>query len=334
MARKKDLMRFQRTRRYAAGVKAINDAGSDTGKLKTALLAHGKRMDLDMVSYNRLTSANKDAIISELLSEKPGDGGYASRLAVAEVFNPALSEKVAVEYALLVVNAAKTAGRMEEALLNFAEILELDTENYLRLSDDGKETVCDAVITEISDNGEFATASALTVFVENAAETELETEALGAINAAKLEEVAAVLAVYFDVYGIDDDGMDDYSALDDETGKPVVHDALQGKNFASVGDVKTAFDTAVLTQAGLEEAAILAVNAADNTSDMETALGNHKTVIGIAEIYDAGGDYDELSDKSPVLTAMVAGRDFETIAAVRELFIDEVAKQKAVEAEG
>ncbi len=26
-------------------------------------------MDLDMVSYNRLTSANKDAIISELLSE-------------------------------------------------------------------------------------------------------------------------------------------------------------------------------------------------------------------------------------------------------------------------
>ncbi len=67
--------------------------------------------------------------------------------------------------------------------------------------------------------------------------------AIEAVNAAEVGTIADVLAQHKDVLKIDLEG--DYAALKD---KAPVHEALVGKKFTSVEDIKTAFDEAVEAQ--------------------------------------------------------------------------------------
>lgn len=145
MPKKKDIMQFQRVRRYKAGVAAINAAANAAG-VATALVAHGKKLDLDMVAYGRLSENNQEAICAAVLAGK-AVGDYADRDALAAVFEPILYARVAAQFAVDMVNAALSAVRMDAVIVQYAEALGLELDDYSLLTDENKETVCEDMLT-------------------------------------------------------------------------------------------------------------------------------------------------------------------------------------------
>lgn len=240
MMAKKDIMQFQRTRRYKGGVAAINAADNAT-KVKAALAAHGKKLDLDMVAYGRLSEAGQGAIDTAVLSGK-SDSDYASRDGVAAVFVPVLTERMAAGHALMLANVALSAERMDWVIEQHWEALGLDLDDYSLLSADNKEAVCE----EMLDGKPYVDEDEVQSAFESAVEDALEGQALDAINEATADDMAAVIAMYADVFDLD---LDDYEELDDN-GKNSVHAALVGKDFETLAAVKDAFDTAVAGEGG------------------------------------------------------------------------------------
>lgn len=235
MPKKKDIMQFQRVRRYAAGVAAINAAANAAG-VATALVAHGKKLDLDMVAYGRLSENNQEAICAAVLAGK-SEKNYASRDAVAAIFDDALLERMAAEFALNLVNAALSAERLAWVLEKHWEALGLDLAGYSLLTGDNREAVCE----EILEGQPYADEVAVQLAFEDAVEEELEKQALAAINAATAEKMGEVIIMYADVFGLD---LEDYDALDGD-GKDSVHAAMVDKDFQTGSAVKDAFDSAV-----------------------------------------------------------------------------------------
>jgi len=241
MPKKKDIMQFQRVRRYKAGVAAINAAANAAG-VATALVAHGKRLDLDMLAYGRLSENNQEAICAAVLAGK-SEKNYASRDAVAAIFDDALLERMAAEFALNLVNAALSAVRMDAVIVQYAEALGLELDDYSLLTDENKETVCEDMLT----GKPYANEAAVKIAFDAAVATELETQALAAINEATAETMAAVIATYADALGLD---LTDYDELE-EAKKGEVHAAVvAGQTYADKAAVKTAFDAAVLAAQG------------------------------------------------------------------------------------
>ena len=236
MPKKKDIMQFQRVRRYKAGVAAINAADDATG-IGTALAAHGKKLDLDMVAYGRLSETGQGVVCAAVLSNKPDTVGYASRDTVAAVFDAVLLERKAAEFALNLVNEALSAERLAWVLEQHGEALGLDLAGYSLLTGDNREAVCE----EILEGQPYADEDAVQSAFEDAVEEELEKQALAAINAATAEKMGEVIIMYADVFGLD---LEDYDALDGD-GKDSVHAAMVDKDFQTGSAVKDAFDSAV-----------------------------------------------------------------------------------------
>jgi hypothetical protein len=237
MPKKKDIMQFQRVRRYVAGVAAVN-AAADAAAVAVALAAHGKKLDLDMVAYNGLTAANQAIVDAALLAGKAVED-YADRDALAVVFEPILYARAAAEFAVGMVNAALSAVRMDAVIVQYAEALGLELDDYSLLTDENKETVCEDMLT----GKPYVNEAAIKVAFDAAVATELGTQALAAINEATAETMAAVIATYADALGLD---LTDYDDLD-EAKKGEVHTAMvTGQPFADKAAVKIAFDTAVL----------------------------------------------------------------------------------------
>ena len=187
MPKKKDIMQFQRVRRYVAGVAAVN-AAADAPGIATALAAHGKKLDLDMLVYNGLTAANQAIVDAALLAGKAVED-YADRDALAAVFEPILYARVAAQFAVDMVNAALSAVRMDAVIVQYAEALGLELDDYSLLTDENKETVCDDMLT----GKPYANEAAVKIAFDAAVATELETQALAAINAATAETMAQLL---------------------------------------------------------------------------------------------------------------------------------------------
>lgn len=240
MPKKKDIMQFQRVRRYKAGVAAINAAANAAG-VATALVAHGKKLDLDMVAYGRLSENNQEAICAAVLAGK-SEKDYASRDAVAAIFDDALLERMAAEFALNLVNAALSAERIAQLAEKYGDAWGLELDDYRRLSAANKEAVCE----EILDGQPYTDVDVVLQTFESAVEDALEEQALEAINEATADDMAAVIAMYADVYDLD---LEDYDKLDDD-GKDNVHAALVGKDFQTLAAVKGAFETAVAGEGG------------------------------------------------------------------------------------
>lgn len=241
MPKKKDVMQFQRARRYAAGVAAVN-AAIDAPGIATALAAHGKKLDLDMLAYDGLTATNQAIVDAALLTGKAVED-YADRDALAVVFEPILYARAAAEFAVDMVNAALSAVRMDAVIVQYAETLGLELDDYSLLTDDNRETVCEDMLT----NRPYVNEAAIKVAFDAAVATELEVQALAAINKATAETMAAVIATYADALGLD---LTDYGELD-ETGQGSVHAAMvTGQEYENKGAVKTAFDAAVLAAQG------------------------------------------------------------------------------------
>ena len=305
MPKKKDIMQFQRVRRYDAGVAAINAAANAAG-VATALVAHGKKLDLDMVAYGRLSENNQEAICAAVLAGK-SEKNYASRDAVAAIFDDALLERMAAEFALNLVNAALSAVRMDAVIVQYAETLGLELDDYSLLTDDNKETVCEDMLT----NQPYVNEAAVKVAFDAVVATTLETQALAAINAATAETMGAVIAMYADALGLD---LTDYDELD-ETGQGSVHAAMvTGQEYENKAAVKVAFDAAVTT--ALEVQALVEINAA--TAD---TMGLVITTYAVALGLDLT-DYSALDEakKGEVHTAMVTGQPFADKGAVKTAF--------------
>lgn len=234
MPKKKDIMQFQRVRRYSTGVAAIN-AAEDAEGVVAALVAHGKKLDLDMVAYGRLSENNQEAICAAVLAGK--GTGYASRDALALVFVPALLEQVGIEFALGLINAALSAERMAQLAEKYGDAWGLELDDYNRLSAANKEAVCE----EILDGQPYTDVDVVLQALESAVEDALEEQALEAINAATAEKMGEVIIMYADVFGLD---LEDYDALDGD-GKDSVHAAMVDKDFQTGSAVKDAFDSAV-----------------------------------------------------------------------------------------
>lgn len=172
MPKKKDIMQFQRVRRYKAGVAAINAAANAAG-VATALVAHGKKLDLDMVAYGRLSENNQEAICAAVLAGKAVEG-YADRDAVAAAFDAVLLERTAAEFALNLVNEALSAERLAWVLEGHWAALGIDEdafEAYDELEDKG--AICEELL--VGDGDLYADEAA---FVE-AFYSEIEYEAGG-----------------------------------------------------------------------------------------------------------------------------------------------------------
>jgi len=80
----------------------------------------------------------------------------------------------------------------------------------------------------------------------SAAQSEVEADAVAAINSATGGTMGAAITTYATTLGLD---LTDYTAL---TNKAPVHTALVGQSFANKEAVKTAFDTAVSTEKAAE----------------------------------------------------------------------------------
>lgn len=304
MPKKKDIMQFQRVRRYVAGIAAVN-AAADAPGIATALAAHGKKLDLDMLVYNGLTAANQAIVDAALLAGKVED--YADRDALAAVFEPILYARVAAQFAVDMVNAALSAVRMDAVIVQYAEALGLELDDYSLLTDENKETVCEDMLT----NKPYADEAAVKIAFDAAVATELETQALAAINAATAETMGAVIAMYADALGLD---LTDYDELD-ETGQGSVHAAMvTGQEYENKAAVKVAFDAAVTT--ALEVQALVEINAA--TAD---TMGLVITTYAVALGLDLT-DYSALEEakKGEVHAAVVAGQTYADKAAVKTAF--------------
>jgi len=99
-----------------------------------------------MVAYGDLTAANKVIVDTAVLAGK-GDDGYADRNAVAAAFDTILVQRVAIEFAVGMVNAALSVAKMGAVIEQYAEILGLELDAYNLLTDKNKETVCDDMLT-------------------------------------------------------------------------------------------------------------------------------------------------------------------------------------------
>lgn len=145
---KKDITAHQRTRRWNAGLVAIN-AAADATDVATALAQHGKKLDLDMAAYNRLR--DKSVVHTAILTEKP-TGGFVSQIALAAVFEQILYECAAVEYAVDMVNNA-TVDTIGDILIAYAEMLELDLTDYNALDETKQAQVHAALVGQNFEDG-------------------------------------------------------------------------------------------------------------------------------------------------------------------------------------
>lgn len=235
---KKDITAHQRTRRWHDGLAAVN-AATDATEVAAALALHGKKLDLDMVSYGNLrdTSAIDAAVLAAI------GQGYTSQLALLAIFEPILRIRVAAEHAVDAVNSAESADKLG-TLSIYGGMLGINLTDYLRLSADGKDNVHTTVFAGIP----YLNDAAIKVAVDAAVATELATEAVAAVNKAAADAMGGVLAAYADVLNIEVDEDSDYGKLTAEK-KGNVHAALVGKAFADAAAIKAAFDAAVLAQA-------------------------------------------------------------------------------------
>jgi hypothetical protein len=196
---------------------------------------------------------------------------------------------------------------MDAVIVQYAETLGLELDDYSLLTDDNKETVCEDMLT----NQPYVNEAAVKVAFDAVVATELETQALAAINAATAETMGAVIAMYADALGLD---LTDYDELD-ETGQGSVHAAMvTGQEYENKAAVKVAFDAAVTT--ALEVQALVEINAA--TAD---TMGLVITTYAVALGLDLT-DYSALDEakKGEVYTAMVTGQPYADKAAVKTAF--------------
>jgi hypothetical protein len=303
---KKDITAHQRTRRWHDGLAAINAAGA-ANDIPDILDIHGKKLDLDMVSYGGLRDTT--AIDAAVFVGKP----YSDRDDLELVFAPGLQLRVAIERAVDALNSAQAAEYLG-AVTAYAALFGIDMTNYGRLSEEGKDNVHDTVFNGIP----YANEGAVKTAADGAIATEITAEAVAAVNAAiDANEMGDALLAYADVLALLIGPGSDYAALEAAGQAAVIGAVLSGRpgdpGYANAAAIKAAFDAAVEDE--LEDQAVAAVNSAD-AEGMGAVLAQYAVPLTLD--LTAYSELDE-TKQGNVHTALV-GKSFADAAAVKTAF--------------
>lgn len=213
-------------------------------------------LDIDLTDFNRLLegtpttiepaadATGKWAVYEAIYDDIP----YASEDDLKTAFDEAVLAEL-TNQAIAVVNAAEDEDEMGDALLAYADVLDLSVgpgSDYAILETAGQAAAIEAVLEDRPAEVGYADAAAIKAAFDDAVEDELEVQAVAAVNSATAEEMGAVLVLYAVALTLD---LTDYEALD-EAKKGSVHEALVGKDFADAAAVKDAFDAAVTLAQG------------------------------------------------------------------------------------
>lgn len=316
----------------AQAIGYINSA-ADASAVKTALETYSTELGLTMTDYDSLTADSKLAVATYVYND---GADYANAAAIQTAFNNSVAEQKQAEAeqaALTAVNSA-IVGTIGDVLSSNNDALGLslsDGSDFAGLND--KSPVYQALVDK-----NFGTIEAIKTAFNTAvgAQKAIEEEAaaiqiaIDAVNGANESGMAQVLNDNNDVLGLDISDGSDFDGLND---KSSVYQALVGKNFGTIAEIKTAFNIAVGAQKTVEEeaaaiqAAIDAVNGATE-SGMAQVLNENNDVLCL-NLSD-GSDFSGLNNKLPVYQALV-GKNFATIEAIQTAFISAVNAQQAEE---
>ncbi len=232
---------------------------SEAARLPILLKQYGQWLsvlEIDLADFNRLfegtpttTEPAADATGKWAVYEAIYEGiEHESEVTLKTAFDEAVEDALEAQ-AIAVVNAAEDEDEMGDALLAYADVLDLSVgpgSDYAALEAAGQAAVIGAVLSGRPGDPGYANAAAIKAAFDAAVEDELEDQAVAAVNSADTEGMGAVLIQYAAPLTLD---LTDYLELD-ETGKGNVHTALVGKAFADAAAVKTAFDAAVQAAQG------------------------------------------------------------------------------------
>jgi beta-N-acetylglucosaminidase len=102
----------------------INKAAT-TSELGALVSSKAEQLGLELTEYNKLSAANKTAVLSKILEEKPA-GGFSSLKNFRGAFNGAVEAvKPSVDRAMQEINGVTSGAKMKSALLAHDAILEL-----------------------------------------------------------------------------------------------------------------------------------------------------------------------------------------------------------------
>ena len=323
--KKKDITASQRTRRWHGGVAAINNASAATD-IPDILAVWGKKLDLDMEGYNSLVDTT---IVDAAIYAGIGDGGYASREALADVAEPIILQRVIVERTLHLINSVSEPARYPILLKQYGQwlsVLGIDLTKFNRLFE-GTPTTTEpaadatgkwAVYEAIYDDIPYASEDDLKTAFDEAVLAELTNQAIAVVNAAEDEdEMGDALLAYADVLDLSVGPGSDYAILETAGQAAAIEAVLEDRpaevGYADAAAIKAAFDDAVEDE--LEVQAVAAVNSA-TAEEMGAVL----VLYAVALTLDLT-DYEALDEakKGSVHEALV-GKDFADAAAVKDAF--------------
>ena len=232
---------------------------SEAARLPILLKQYGQWLsvlEIDLADFNRLfegtpttTEPAADATGKWAVYEAIYEGiEHESEVTLKTAFDEAVEDALEAQ-AIAVVNAAEDEDEMGDALLAYADVLDLSVgpgSDYAILETAGQAAAIEAVLDDRPAEVGYADAAAIKAAFDDAVEDELEVQAVAAVNSATAEEMGAVLVLYAVALTLD---LTDYEALD-EAKKGSVHEALVGKDFADAAAVKDAFDAAVTLAQG------------------------------------------------------------------------------------
>lgn len=254
--KKKDITASQRTRRWHGGVAAINNASAATD-IPDILAVWGKKLDLDMEGYNSLVDTT---IVDAAIYAGIGDGGYASREALADVAEPIISKRVIVERTLHLINSVSEPARYPILLKQYGQwlgVLDIDLTDFNRLLEGTPTTIepaADAtgkwaVYEAIYDDIPYASEDDLKTAFDEAVLAELTNQAIAVVNAAdNAVKMSSALLTYADVLEIDVSEDSDYAELEPEKQLLVLEAMVSDQPYDDAEAIKTAFEAAVAAQ--------------------------------------------------------------------------------------
>ncbi|WP_281889285.1 immunoglobulin-like domain-containing protein [Paenibacillus sp. YYML68] len=237
-----------------APLEAVNDA-SDVTEMKAAVsdLALG----LNLTDYNDLSTANKNAAASAILSARPADG-YSLASTVQTELNTAVTAVAAVE----AVNDATDVATTQSALTNMALGLTLTAYNDLTVASQNA-VAADVLASRPADG--YADQAAVQTALDAAVATNAPVEAVNdAVDVMTMQTALTDITLGLDLTA--------YTALTNASKDVVAQAVLSARpadGYVDFAAIQAALDSAVAANVPLE-----AVNDASDVTEMKAAVSD------------------------------------------------------------
>lgn len=288
---------------------AATPTDSEGSAMQTVLVADAQSLNLAIATgsdFDALSTGAKLQVAKGVLTARYGavNNKFASAADIKTAFDAAVSTAKATQItAVNAINAA-TVTTMQSQLEANAVILSLDLTDYSNFTLGQKQQIAEAVLNGKSSvpGGKYQNAAGIKTVFTNAVANMMSgghdtAAAVAAVNSATAQTIQTVLVSNADVLGIDVSSTSNYSKLVSDTDRASVAAAVlaakPANNYATAGDVQTAFNNAV---------ALNMVNKATTVSAMKAALTNLSAELAI--------DFTSLSadNQTAAATAVLNGK--------------------------